>query len=214
MAGVTPLVLPTNLVAPHAPRVCLRGDTDFNLTEHFDRCARRVDFVFGMDASPVLRQRAEALDAARWRRLHRPAPYQNSAATLAPGDPTTSSASYASAAASTWNSNFEDVAEFYYRPGKCSRAYRVIALRKNISEARGEQVLFDEVRYFFYITTYMDLPMQQVVALANQRCDQENVIEQLKNGVNALRVPLYDLVSNWRTWSSPRSRGTSSPGSP
>jgi hypothetical protein len=35
------------------------------------------------------------------------------------------------------------------------------------------------------------------VACANDRCDQENVIEQLKNGVNALRVPLYDLVSNW-----------------
>jgi len=36
-----------------------------------------------------------------------------------------------------------------------------------------------------------------VVRCANERCDQENVIEQLKNGVNALRVPLYDLVSNW-----------------
>jgi hypothetical protein len=35
------------------------------------------------------------------------------------------------------------------------------------------------------------------VRCANERCDQENVIEQLKNGVNALRVPLYDLVSNW-----------------
>ena len=32
---------------------------------------------------------------------------------------------------------------------------------------------------------------------ANQRCDQENLIEQLKNGVGALRVPVYDLVSNW-----------------
>jgi hypothetical protein len=36
-----------------------------------------------------------------------------------------------------------------------------------------------------------------VVACANDRCDQETVIEQLKNGVNALRVPLYDLISNW-----------------
>ena len=36
-----------------------------------------------------------------------------------------------------------------------------------------------------------------MVRCANQRCDQENVIEELKNGVNALRVPLYDLVSNW-----------------
>ncbi|MGB8379649.1 MAG: transposase, partial [Dermatophilaceae bacterium] len=42
-----------------------------------------------------------------------------------------------------------------------------------------------------------DLSAEQVVELANDRCDQENVIEQLKNGVNALRVSLYDLISNW-----------------
>jgi hypothetical protein len=36
-----------------------------------------------------------------------------------------------------------------------------------------------------------------VVGHANARCDQEDLIEQLKNGVNALRVPVYDLVSNW-----------------
>jgi hypothetical protein len=35
------------------------------------------------------------------------------------------------------------------------------------------------------------------VALANERCDQENVIEQLKNGVNAMRMPVDDLTSNW-----------------
>src|SRR5205823_7351605 len=72
----------SDLVAPHAPRVCLRGDTDFSLTAHFDRWARRgVDFVFGMDASPTLRQRAENLDQTRWRRLHRPAPYQTATGT-------------------------------------------------------------------------------------------------------------------------------------
>ena len=52
-------------------------------------------------------------------------------------------------------------------------------------------------RYFFYITTLTDETAQQIVELANQRCDQENVIGQLKSGINALRVPLYDLVSNW-----------------
>ena len=93
--------------------------------------------------------------------------------------------------------NFEDVAEFFYIPGKCSRAYRVVVVRKNISRSRGEDALFDEIRYFFYITTRTDLTAQQIVELANERCDQENVIGQLKSGVGALRVPLYDLVSNW-----------------
>jgi len=93
--------------------------------------------------------------------------------------------------------DYEDVAEFDYRPGKCGRPYRVVALRKNLSRTRGEQALIEEIRYFFYITTRTDLTADQVVACANERCDQENVIEQLKNGVNALRMPLDDLVSNW-----------------
>jgi len=62
-----------DLVAPHTPRVCLRGDTDFSLTAHFDNWAERVDFVFGMDNTAPLRARAEALDERAWRRLHRPA---------------------------------------------------------------------------------------------------------------------------------------------
>ena len=36
-----------------------------------------------------------------------------------------------------------------------------------------------------------------MVILANERCDQENLIEQLKNGVAALRMPVDNLVSNW-----------------
>jgi len=49
-----------DLVSAHAPRLCLRGDTDFALTAHFDRWADRVDFVFGMDAGAALTRRAEA----------------------------------------------------------------------------------------------------------------------------------------------------------
>jgi len=77
----------------------------------------------------------------------------------------------------------EQVAEFEYRPGKCQKSYRMIVLRKNLSIERGEKVLFDEIRYFFYITNRCDLAWDEVVQDANERCNQENVIEQLKNGV-------------------------------
>jgi hypothetical protein len=91
----------------------------------------------------------------------------------------------------------EHVAEFRHRPTKCRRAYRVVVVRKNLSVEKGDQVLFDDIRYFFYITTREDLSAAEVVELAHGRCDQENVIEQLKNGVNALRMPVDNLVSNW-----------------
>jgi hypothetical protein len=186
-----------DLVTPHTPRVCLRGDTDFSLTAHFDRWAQRVDFIFGMDNTTALRSRAEALPEASWRRLHRPAPYQTITGQVRARRENTKAAIVADREYLNLQLNYEDVAEFSYRPGKCAREYRVIALRKNISRARGDQVLIEEIRYFFYVTTRTDLTAEQVVELANERCDQENVIEQLKNGVNALRVPLYDLVSNW-----------------
>lgn len=186
-----------DLVAPHTRRVCLRGDTDFSLTAHFDGWAERVDFVFGMDNSTPLRARADALDERVWRRLRRPAPYQNVTGQVRARRDDVKAAIVTDREYLNLTLNYEDVAEFSYRPGKCSRAYRVIALRKNISRSRGEQVLLEEIRYFFYITTLTAESAEQIVELANERCDQENVIAQLKSGINALRVPLYDLVSNW-----------------
>ncbi len=53
------------------------------------------------------------------------------------------------------------------------------------------------MRSWFYLTNRWDLRVEQIVSLANGRCDQENVIEPLKNGVNAMRMPVNDWVSNW-----------------
>jgi hypothetical protein len=61
----------------------------------------------------------------------------------------------------------------------------------------GQVKLWDDVRSFFYITNRTDLSATEVVGLCNERCNQENLIEQLKNGVNALRMPVDTLVSNW-----------------
>jgi len=187
-----------DLVAPHAERVCVRGDTDFSLTAYFDDWAQRADFLFGMDGNRALRSRAEALEENAWRRLQRRPAYE----TLTDQgrerfqenekQRIVEERGFINLAL-----NFEDVAEFDYQPGKCQRSYRVVVLRKNISKMQGHQTLFDDIRYFFYITTRTDLSAAEVVRCANQRCDQENVIAQLKHGVHAMRVPLYNLVSNW-----------------
>lgn len=186
-----------DLVAPHAGRVCVRGDTDFSLTANFDRWAQRVDFIFGMDNNQTLRAHAEALAESAWRPLARKPAYEPATEATRQRQPNYKQRIVTERGYLNLALSGEDVAEFAYQPRKCTRPYRVVVVRKNISRTRGEQVLFDEVRYFFYITTRDDLTAAEVVACANERCDQENVIEQLKNGVGALRVPLYDLVSNW-----------------
>ena len=72
----------------------------------------------------------------------------------------------------------------------------MIVLRKEIDEKRGQQVLFEQHRYFFYVTNDPDMGAEQVVREANERCDQENLIGQLKSGIEAMRLPVHDLVSN------------------
>ncbi len=61
----------------------------------------------------------------------------------------------------------------------------------------GYNRLCGEVRYFFYITNIEGMSAVKVVYFCNDRCNQENLIEQLKNGLNTMRMPVGDLVSNW-----------------
>jgi hypothetical protein len=187
------------LVAPHAKRVCVRGDTDFALTANFDRWARQVDFILGTDNIAALRTRAEALDTSAWRRLDRPAPYQTKTGQTRRRRLNRKRQVIAERGFVNLRLDYEDVAEFTYRPGKCARGYRVVVLRKNISRMKGEHALIDEIRYFFYFTTYPadTHPAERIVELANGRCDQENIIGQLKSGINALHAPVDDLHSNW-----------------
>ena len=45
----------------------------------------------------------------------------------------------------------------------------------------------EDIKYFFYIKNHTEYCAEQFVALADELCDQETVIEELKNGVTAMR---------------------------
>jgi len=91
----------------------------------------------------------------------------------------------------------EDVAEFAYRPTLCRKTHRVVVVRKNLSVEKGERVLFDDIRYFFHITNDGSTSADEIVFWANDRCNQENLIEQLKTGAKAMQMPVDNLSSNW-----------------
>ena len=177
-------------------KIRLRGDTDFSLTENFDRWDERAaEFVFGLDAMPNLVEIAENLDASDWtglRRKSRP----NSGKSRA-RRPNHKEAFVREKGYKNLKLRGESYAEFDYRPTKCSRDYRVVVVRKTIDVEEGQQRLFDEVRYFFYITNAprSQAPARSVIVSANRRCDQENTIAQLK-ACGALAAPLDSLASN------------------
>jgi hypothetical protein len=176
----------------------LLGDTDFTQTWKLDEwdLAGDVKFIFGFDAMPAMVQRAGELPESAWKRLARPPRYQVKTTERAKPDNVKEQIVRARGYKNLVL-QYEDVAEFQYRPGHCKRAYRIVALRKLISVEKGQEQLFEQYRYFFYITNERQLPAEEVVFTANDRCDQENLIEQLKNGVHAMRNPLDNLHSNW-----------------
>ncbi|MCP4493384.1 MAG: IS1380 family transposase, partial [Gammaproteobacteria bacterium] len=184
------------LVKPFSKRICLRGDTDFSLTSNFDKWSNKVDFVFGMDACPGFVRRAQQIPQEKWKVLRRAAKYK--VKTKKRDKPERVKEQIVRERAfKNIRLESEHVTEFDYSPTKCKKVYRMVVVRKNLNVEKGQHKLFDDVRYFFYITTRRDLSVSGVVKLANKRCDQENVIEQLKNGVNAMRMPVRDLNSNW-----------------
>jgi hypothetical protein len=178
-------------------KISFRGDTDFSQTAHLDRWdGQGIRFVFGLDAMPNLVDRAKALAAADWQRLQRPARYEvKTRPRQRPAkvkEEVVRKKGYKDIRLVS-----EDVAEFRYRPCACGKDYRVVVLRKNLVIQKKGVKVAEEVRYFFYLTNEREWPAAEVVYFANDRCNQENLIEQLKNGVRALRLPVNTLEANW-----------------
>lgn len=178
----------------------VRGDTDFSQTQHLDRwdADGRIRFIFGYDAKQSLQAKAAQLSENAWKKLERPPRYQvRTQARARPAN--VKERIVREREFETLRLQGEEVAEFNYQPHACKQEYRMIVKRNDILRSKGEQVLFPELRYryFFYITNDWTSDAADIVLMANERCHQENLIQQLKNGLHALTAPVDNLTSNW-----------------
>jgi hypothetical protein len=182
-------------------RARLRGDTDFALTSHFDRwTGEGVEFVFGIDAHQSFKAKAAEIPEKAWKRLERqPLQRRGGRIEMRTRPTNVKDKVIRERGFKTITTEREHIAEITYRPGKSDRDYRMIVVRKTIRVTAGQLRLEDEVRYFFYVTNVppAELSSRNVVFQANARCNQENVIEQLKNGVRAMRMPSSTSAANW-----------------
>lgn len=177
--------------------ILLRGDTDFTQTEHLDRWTDDgVHFVFGYDANKPFIQRAESLQDEDYAELERRAQqaFEGKPRAKQPRikEEIVKERGYPNLVLGS-----EDVAEFEHRPSKAKKTYRIVVVRKCIHEWYGQLCLESNYRYFFYVTNDRSLSADEVVAEANGRCNQENLIAQLKSGVRALHAPVNNLEANW-----------------
>jgi len=155
-----------------------------------------VKFVFGIDATKTLYVRAGDLPREAWKTLVRRAKY--TVKTRPRGRRKNVKQQVVEAR------EFEDirlvkerVAEFRYRPVKCKTEYRVVVVGKELEVYQGQKRLFDDGRCFFYITNDWKKSAEEIVFEANGRCNQENLLAQLKGGVRSLTAPVDSLLSNW-----------------
>jgi len=177
--------------------VLLRGDSDFSITREFDRWSDEgVRFVFGFDANKKAVAWAEAAPEEGFEELERRA--ERAVATQPRARPrNVKNDIVRQRRFKTLRLNSEQIVEFPYQPSRCGREYRMVAVRKNITVAQGEQALFDKIRYYFYVTNDWEMEPVDVVYEANARCNQENLIQQLKTGMRALHAPVNTLHANW-----------------
>lgn len=176
--------------------ILLRGDTDFSLTQHMDRWTEDgVRFVFGFDAAKNVVAAAQGLREADYAELVRKADdiFQGRPREKQPRVKQGIVQQRGYLDQTLWR---EDVAEFDYTPSRAQQTYRMVVVRKEIMEHRGQLCLGTRDRYFFYITNDREMTPAQVVAEANDRCNQERLIEQLKAS-GALHAPLNTLHANW-----------------
>lgn len=177
--------------------ILLRGDTDFSHTWCFDAWDEdHVRFVFGYDAHKSLVEEAKNLDEGDYGELVREADKAFERIKSRDKPPRVKERIVEERGYRNIQLLQEDLAEFNYRPGQATRAYRMVVLRKTVLETEKQQAMLD-YRYLFYITNDFDMPSEQVVREANERCNQENLNEQLKNGPRAFRAPLDSLDANW-----------------
>ncbi len=166
-------------------QVSLRGETDFTQTTQLDAWdTEAVTFLFGSDAMPNLTALAEDLPASAWSELQRP-PHST-----AKGPPRKRLEKIKDQIVrprefETLTRLREDVAEVAYQPTACQRTYRLIIVRQTIAVEKGQTRLFEEIRSRFYLSNDRKAAARGLVFQANDRCNQENLIAQLKSGVRA-----------------------------
>jgi hypothetical protein len=178
-------------------KILLRGDTDFYMSRSFDRWTdEHVRFVFGVDCTQIMQDWARSQPESLYQQLVREV--ERTVRTAPRRRPENIKEQIVKQRGyKNLRLDSEEIVDFEYTPTTCRKSYRVIALRKNITVEKGELALFDEIRYHFYITNDREMSAAQVVFESNQRCNQENLIEQLKNGARALHAPVNTLNSNW-----------------
>ncbi len=184
------------LLEKHFRTIIVRGDAAFAEQEIFDLCYRREQY-FAI-VSPQQRnfeQLADSLPQSAWEPFcGQPATQQRRGIRKRGKDLRRQKAR--ARGKRDLKLQRQWVAEIPYQPARSEEEYRLIIRRQRIEEANQGQ-LFTIYRYRFALTNLpSSYTTEQVMRITYRRCDQENIIEQLQNGVSAMKMPTGSFTAN------------------
>ena len=184
--------------------VLVRADSDFDRRDVREACeAAGVHFAFVAREASNRLSWAEAIPASAWKPFRTRAHRDQQARHARPGfEPRRKKRNRRRRRARA--RGYTDlklvrqwVAEIPWTPPGSEKTYRMILRRQRIEQSEGQEYLFDFYRYRYVVT---DLPAswsaKDVIDATYQRCDQENVIEQMGSGVALWRMPVAEFDGN------------------
>jgi hypothetical protein len=201
-------VLP--MVKRHFGQVYVRGDSAFYQKAIMAQCVRNhAGFALVMDSYANLIEMAENLPESAWKPFS--AHSAERVARAAANRKTRRKRDRVRRRKAqergykTLTTTDQWAAEFNYtlRPGLeefgvVGNTFRVVVKRQLVQTSRGQSLLYEDYVYRFIITNIprSEMDAGEVLCFAYGRCDQENIIEQAKNGIAALRMPTGELLAN------------------
>jgi hypothetical protein len=201
-------VLP--MVRRHFGKVYVRGDSAFYQKAIIAECVREhTGFALVMDSCPTLIKMAESLPESAWKPFSAHA--AEHVARVAAQRKTRRKRDRARRRQArqrgykTLTTTSQWAAEFDYTLysglkefGLVGSTFRVVVKRQLVQASQGQQLLYTDYVYRFIITNIprREMDAGDVLCFAYGRSDQENIIEQAKNGIAALRMPTGELLAN------------------
>lgn len=180
-------------------KILVRGDSAFARQDIYDACEQAgMYFAMVSPAHPNLEALAESIPQGRWRVFHPHADKQQGGVKKKSRKRGENLRRQSARARGKCDLKLEKqwVTEIPYKPARSDKHYRLIIRKQRIEESWQGQ-LFELWRYRYVITNLpATTPADEVLRLTYRRCDQENVIEQLQNGVAAMRMPTGSFLAN------------------
>jgi len=190
----------------HFTDVLVRGDSDFDRKDVREACERhRVYFAFVGREFPDRPGIAESIPESQWKPFRTRAHRGRVEVSHRPGFERRRKKRNQRKRRARQR-NFTEkrlvkqwIAEVPWTPrdSSASVTYRLVIRRQLIENYQGQQLLFEEYRYRYIVTNLpTSMPTQDVVDSTYERCDQENLIQQLGAGIAAWRMPVAEFDGN------------------